>query len=211
VGIAAEWQRIALYAAGAALLIVLLQRIPILGRVVRFALSFGLLAFCLFLLLQHAPFEPHLARLAASLGLDRQEVTGREVRIPMAPDGHFWATATLNGSKRRMLIDSGATVTAISDATAAAASVDRDAAVVPVMLRTASGFAPAYPATVRELRVGNVVARGLKVVISPGLGNLDVLGMNLLSKLQSWRVEGRTLILVPHHPQADQPARPAAA
>jgi len=28
-----------------------------------------------------------------------------------------------------------------------------------------------------------------------------VIGMNFLSKLQSWRVEGRTLILVPHHPQ----------
>jgi len=25
--------------------------------------------------------------------------------------------------------------------------------------------------------------------------------MNLLSRLASWRVEGRTLILVPHHPQ----------
>jgi aspartyl protease family protein len=39
------------------------------------------------------------------------------------------------------------------------------------------------------------------VVTSPGLGNLDVLGMNFLSKLDSWRVEGRTLVLVPHHPQ----------
>jgi aspartyl protease family protein len=25
--------------------------------------------------------------------------------------------------------------------------------------------------------------------------------MNFLSKLQSWRVEGQTLVLVPHHPQ----------
>jgi aspartyl protease family protein len=25
--------------------------------------------------------------------------------------------------------------------------------------------------------------------------------MNVLSRLASWRVEGRTLILVPHHPQ----------
>jgi aspartyl protease family protein len=29
-----------------------------------------------------------------------------------------------------------------------------------------------------------------------------VLGMNFLTKLDSWRVEGRTLILVPHHPQS---------
>ena len=53
-----------------------------------------------------------------------------------------------------------------------------------------------------ELRVGNIVARNLRVVTAPGLGDLDVLGMNFLSKLESWRVEGRTLILVPHHPQS---------
>jgi aspartyl protease family protein len=39
-------------------------------------------------------------------------------------------------------------------------------------------------------------------VSAPGLGSLDVLGMNFLTKLDSWRVEGRTLILVPHHPQS---------
>ena len=59
---------------------------------------------------------------------------------------------------------------------------------------------PAETGTVDELRVGNIVARDLKVVSAPGL-DLDVIGMNFLSELESWRVEGRTLILVPHHPQ----------
>jgi aspartyl protease family protein len=72
---------------------------------------------------------------------------------------------------------------------------------VPVVLRTANGLARGETGTVSELRLGNVVARDLKVVVSPAFGNLDVVGMNLLSKLASWRVEGRTLILVPHHPQ----------
>jgi aspartyl protease family protein len=31
--------------------------------------------------------------------------------------------------------------------------------------------------------------------------------MNFLSRLASWRVEGRTLILVPHHPQKADAAR----
>ena len=48
---------------------------------------------------------------------------------------------------------------------------------------------------------GNVVARGLDTVIAPGLGNTNVIGMNLLSRLASWRVEGQTLILVPNNPQ----------
>ncbi len=192
-----EWQQIAIYAVAAAVLLVLLQRIPFVGRIVRGALSLALLAACIFLLIQQAPYEPNLARIAGSLGLDRQEVVGDEVRIRMASDGHFWANVTMNGVKRRMLIDSGATVTAISAETAASASVDKDAALVPVVLRTANGLVKASTGTVKELSVGNIEAKNLKVVISPALGNLDVLGMNFLSKLDSWRVERRTLILVP--------------
>jgi aspartyl protease family protein len=197
-----EWQQIALYAVAAAFVLLVLQRIPVVGRLIRFAFSLALLGFCIFLLIQHAPYQPFLARLSGELGLDHQEVVGGEVRIRMAPDGHFWANATINGVKRRMLIDSGATVTAISEATADAASIDGKAGVVPVVLRTANGLAQARTGTIDDLRLGTVKAKGLKVVISPSLANLDVLGMNFLSKLASWRVEGRTLILVPHHPQA---------
>jgi aspartyl protease family protein len=196
-----EWQHLALYAIGAALLIMLLQRIPYVGRVIRFAFSLGLLAFLIFIVLQQAPYQPELARFTESLGLDDQKVAGRELRVRMSPDGHFWAIASVNGIKRRMLIDSGATVTAISEQTARAAGVDAGTGLAPVVLRTANGTAPAQTGKVDEFRVGNIVARNLRVVTSPGLGNLDVLGMNFLSKLQSWRVEDRTLILVPHHPQ----------
>jgi aspartyl protease family protein len=196
-----QWQHLALYAVGAALIIMLLQRIPIVGRIIRFAISLGLLAFLLFILLQQAPYQPELSRLTSSLGLDDQQVSGRELRVRMGPDGHFWVIASINGIKRRMLIDSGATVTAISEDTARAAAVKTGTNLAPVMLRTANGVAAAQTGSIDELRVGNIVARNLKIVTAPGLGGLDVLGMNFLSKLQSWRVEGGVLVLVPHHPQ----------
>jgi aspartyl protease family protein len=197
-----QWQQLALYAVIAALLIMVLQRIPVVGRVIRLAFSFGLLAFLIFIVLQQAPYQPELSRLTGSLGLDDQKVSGKELRVSMAPDGHFWVVASINGVKTRMLIDSGATVTAISSATAQSARVDTGTGLTPVMLRTANGVAPARTGAIDELRVGNILARNLRIVTSPGLGGLDVLGMNFLSKLESWRVEGRTLILVPHHPQA---------
>lgn len=198
---APEWQHLALYAFGAALIVMLLQRIPYVGRFIRFAFSLGLLAFLIFIVLQQAPYQPELARLTDRLGLDDQQVSGRELKVSMASDGHFWVVASINGVHRRMLIDSGATVTAISQATARQAGIDAGAGLAPVILRTANGAAPAATGKADEIRVGNIVARNLRVVTSPGLGNLDVLGMNFLSKLQSWRVQGRTLILVPHHPQ----------
>jgi aspartyl protease family protein len=199
-----DWPQIALYALGGALLLMLLFRLPVVGRVLRFAFTLGLLAIAIFVLIQQAPYQPQLGRVADRFGLDPQEVTGGEVRIRMARDGHFWADATINGVRRRMLIDSGATVTAISEATAAAARVEGNLGPVPVVLRTANGLAPARTGSIEELRLGNIVARDLKVVVSPAFGDMEVIGMNLLSKLASWRVEGRTLILVPHHPQPEQ-------
>jgi aspartyl protease family protein len=201
---APDWPQMALYALGGALLLMLLFRLPIVGRALRFAFSLALLAALLFILIQQAPYQPQLGRVAERFGLDPQIVTGKEVRIKMAADGHFWASATLNGVRRRMLIDSGATVTAISEATAAAAGVEGNVGPVPVVLRTANGMAPARTGSVEELRLGNILARDLKVVVSPAFGDLDVIGMNFLSKLASWRVEGRTLVLVPHRPQAER-------
>lgn len=196
-----QWQQLALYAVAAALIIMLLQRIPVVGRIVRFAISVALFAFLIFILLQQAPYQPELSRITSSLGLDDQKVAGKELRVKMARDGHFWVNASVNGVETRMLIDSGATVTAISTRTAHAAGVETGKGIAPVMLRTANGTAPAETGAIEELRVGNIVARNLRVVSAPGLGSLDVLGMNFLTKLDSWRVEGRTLILVPHHPQ----------
>lgn len=192
------WETLAIYAVGAALILVILFKLPYVGRVLRGLFSFALLAFGIFLVLQQAPFDPNLSRITASLGLDRQQVVGDEVRIPMARDGHFWAEVEINGTKRRMLVDSGATVTALSPATASAAGVEADATLVPMLMKTANGTVRADAGTVEQLAIGGIEARNLKVVISPGLGDTDVLGMNFLSKLAAWRVEGRTLILDPN-------------
>jgi aspartyl protease family protein len=189
--------QLAIYAIGAALILVILFKIPYVGRVIRGLFSFALLAFGIYLVLQQAPFDPNLSRITASLGLDSQQVVGKEVRIPIARDGHFWADVELNGTKRRMLVDSGATVTALSEATAAAAGVEADATLVPLLMNTANGTIRADAGTLDRLEIGGIEARKLKIVISPGLGNTDVLGMNFLSQLQSWRVESRTLILTP--------------
>lgn len=197
VSINPEWQQMAIYAVGAAALLILLFNIPFVGRLLRALFSFGLLAFCIFLLIQQAPFEPTLARIAARLGLDGQQVVGNEVRVRMSPDGHFWARATINGLERRMLIDSGATVTTLSEQTAERASIDRGSGLLPIVMRTANGIVPADTGSIDRITLGSMEARNLKVAISPAIGDIDVLGMNFLSQLSSWRVEGRTLIMVP--------------
>ncbi|WP_425229673.1 retropepsin-like aspartic protease family protein [Sphingomonas sp.] len=176
------------------------RRVPFL-RVVTMLATWGALFTILALVVaQRERFDPYLARVTSVLHLSDQQVEGAEVRIRMSGDGHFWADVDLNGTQRRMLIDSGATITALSSGTAAAAGITPERPLFPMVIETANGRVSAKTATVATLRLGNAVARDLPVVVSPAFGETDVLGMNFLSKLKSWRVEGRTLILQPNHP-----------
>lgn len=179
----------------------LLRRIPVIGSLISLALWGVALYFAAVMLGQRQRFDPYLSRLSQQFGLDEQRVAGRETRIRMSGDGHFWVRARINGVERRLLVDSGATITALSPETAGAAGIAPRDELFPVVLRTANGAVPAQTGEAAELRFGNIVARRLPVVTSPAFRGIDVLGMNFLSRLESWRVEGRTMILVPHHPQ----------
>jgi aspartyl protease family protein len=127
-------------------------------------------------------------------------MTGTETRVPMAGDGHFWVHARAHGEVRRLLVDTGATLTTLS------ADAANDLGAVPdgnrIMLTTANGVTQAELGHIASLRVGNVVVHHLQVAVAPGMADTNVLGMNFLSQLAGWRVEGRMLILVPHHPLA---------
>ena len=180
-----EWQQLALYAVAAALALVVLFNIPFLGRIFRSLFSVVILAFMVFVLRQQAPYDPTLSRWTERLGLSTQQVVGDEVRIRLASDGHFWARVTSNGTEQRMMIDSGATITALSAETARQAGVGKELAIAPVMLRTANGVLRAGTGTVERLQIEGIEARNLKVVISPAFGGTSVLGMNFLSQLAS--------------------------
>jgi aspartyl protease family protein len=192
-----EWHHLALYALGAAFVLIVLFNVPYVGRLLRVLFSFGLLAFSLFLLLQQAPFNPSVGRFTSRLGLDDQVVDGDTVRLKPRGDGHYWARVTINGVPRRMLIDTGATMTALSEDTAQRAGIHERAELLPVILQTANGDVAARTGSIKRLKLGGIEARNLKVVISASFGDTDVLGMNFLSRLGSWRVEKGTLVLEP--------------
>lgn len=139
---------------------------------------------------------PVMTALGERMGLGAQSVAGDTVRITMSADGHFWARVSLDGVDRRMLVDSGATITAMSADTAKRVGLKVGGG-FPVLINTANGSISAERATVERVTLGTLETTNLGVVVSPAFGETDVLGMNFLSRLGSWRVEGRTLILEP--------------
>jgi len=120
---------------------------------------------------------------------------GRETRIPMAIDGHFWVDAEVNGEPVRFLVDSGATMTTIDRETARRAAVKVSARADQVV-RTGNGMIRVSSGRADQVKVGGIVRNDVRLQIAEH-ENLNVLGMNFLSSLTRWGVEGRWLILVP--------------
>lgn len=177
------------------------RSVPALGRLLQGVGNLGLVAALLLTIAQVARFTSSSDLALPQFGMPEQTVAGGETRIPMNRDGHFWLAATINGKPARFLVDTGATLTAISEQTAMDARVPQKSLRQTVNMRTANGAIRAELATIGELRLGNIVARDLDAVVAPGLGETNVIGMNLLSRLKSWRVEDKILILVPNNPQ----------
>lgn len=118
---------------------------------------------------------------------------GEEIRVPMAEDGHFWISGTVNGYEVRFLVDSGASTTVLSAAAAARAGVrGRDRG----FISTANGTAEVSRGYAGTLKVGSIERTDFPVLINAN-DNTSVLGMNFLSSLGNWRVEGTYLVLRP--------------
>jgi aspartyl protease family protein len=120
---------------------------------------------------------------------------GETIRIPMAIDGHFWVDGEINGHDVKFLVDSGATMTTIGSETAARS----DVAVSPgrdQLVRTGNGIVRVASGYADQLKIGSIERDGMRLHVAQG-EDLNVLGMNFLSSLERWGVEGRWLVLQP--------------
>jgi aspartyl protease family protein len=120
-------------------------------------------------------------------------VEGQEVRIPMAIDGHFWVEGYLNGVPVKFLVDSGATMTTIGRRTAESAGVTVSANQTQ-LVRTGNGMLRVSTGRADTLAIGPIERSSVGLHVTEN-EDLNVLGMNYLSSMNRWGVEGRWLIL----------------
>src|SRR5271166_1266873 len=127
-------------------------------------------------------------------GANRAPSGFRETSLQADARGQFAADALVNGSPVHMLVDTGASVVALSASTAARLGL------VPRpgpkwTIRTANGESKASPVTLDAVSFGGLYLRDVQaLILAPEAGEVNLLGASFLKRLVS--VEQRDGIMI---------------
>lgn len=124
-------------------------------------------------------------------------VTGqRQVEIPMNRSGHFEADFRINGRSVHGLVDTGATYVTMNVSTARRLGIHPGSGDFRYRVSTANGHAKAARIMLDDIEIGSIAVRDVEAFVMEDSALSDTLvGMSFMSKLASYRVEGRTLKL----------------
>lgn len=115
--------------------------------------------------------------------------------VPMSRDGHYWATAEIDGRTLRLLVDTGASVVALTVEDARRLGVEPAAGDYDRTLRTANGATRAASVRLAAVTVGGARIENVDaLVVEAGLPH-SLLGMNYLSRLSGFSATPQALTL----------------
>ena len=137
-------------------------------------------------------------RIVGELRPDMALTTGEgDVAIRRSSDGHFRLTATVEGKPIRFLVDTGASLVALSPDDARAIGFDTDRLQYGLRIQTANGTAWSAGVTLAEITAGPIRARNVRAAVSQRGLSESLLGLAFLNRLSGYEVRGDTMILKP--------------
>lgn len=120
---------------------------------------------------------------------------GGTVRLDRSRDSHFYADTEVDGTNIRMLVDSGASIVALTRRDAEAIGIDVDHLPVSGTARTAGGDVPMRTVMLDSVEVEGIEVRGVQAAVVDAEMGVSLLGQSFLSKLDAVNVEGDTMTL----------------
>jgi aspartyl protease family protein len=113
-------------------------------------------------------------------------------------NGHYRADVEVFGRRIKMLVDTGATIVALTNEDAEALGVRPMPSDFILSLGTANGAVQAAAVRLSEVRIGAITAQDVPAVVMPqGAMRESLLGMSFLKKLGGFEVAAGKLILKP--------------
>lgn len=120
---------------------------------------------------------------------------GDEVVLEREADGHFYANVIVDGSEYRMLVDTGASVVALTadDATSMGLTWFDDE-VAPIA-QGAGGAVSGVNASIPRMRLGQLEASNVRAFILPSHDGVSLLGQSFLSTIGNVEISGDRMVL----------------
>jgi aspartyl protease family protein len=118
-----------------------------------------------------------------------------EVRLERAGDSHFYADVAIDGTPVRMMVDSGASVVALTRRDAEAIGIDVDRLPMGGTARTAGGDVPLRRVVLASVDIDGIEVRGVEAAVLDADMGVSLLGQSYLAKLAAVNVAGDTMTL----------------
>ena len=114
--------------------------------------------------------------------------SGNTLVLRQARDGHYYAGGTINGTRVRFMVDTGASSVALSESLAREIGLPFGA---KVQGQTANGVTDQWLTTIDEIAIGEVALKQVPAAILPNMDDEDVLlGMSFLHHFDWQRRDG---------------------
>ncbi|PJF10969.1 TIGR02281 family clan AA aspartic protease [Pseudorhodobacter sp. MZDSW-24AT] len=127
--------------------------------------------------------------------LPRQSVVaGEEIRLPRAPDGHYYLTLTIDGTPVPFMVDTGASQVVLSRSDATRLGIDLARLAFIGEARTANGTVRTARVTLNDVRLGPHHDARLTAVVNEGEMDTSLLGMSYLGRYDL-QITGGEMIL----------------
>jgi len=120
----------------------------------------------------------------------------RSVVISRDDRGHFQVKGRIDGRQMDFMVDTGATVIALTESDAARLDIHPSQNEFSTQVRTANGMVRAAPVSLDMVEVGDIIVRDVSAVVLPDKalsGNL--LGLSFLSRLRRFEYAEGKLVL----------------
>lgn len=126
----------------------------------------------------------------------KAETLGSVVEIEAERNGHFNAEAEINGRPIEVMIDTGATMVALSYEDAERAGIRLNDSEFTRAVSTANGIGRVAPVTLDRISVGNITVRNVPAAVAErGRLKTSLLGMSFLSRLSRFDMRSGRLVM----------------
>lgn len=110
--------------------------------------------------------------------------------------GHYVVHPTIDNYRIKMMVDTGATMVALTAGDAVALGLNLGPGDYKIGLNTANGVVRGARVMLREIRLGDILVRNVEAVVLPaGALSMSLLGTSFLGKLRGYEVQTGRMVL----------------